>query len=59
MRLGESKHGSSDDSPILDYQVESVASKVIPPDNVSDRWQIEYTGFEASVTGGVEGVLAG
>jgi hypothetical protein len=59
MRLGESKHGSSDDGSVIDYKVESVALQVSPPENVSDRWQIEHTGFEAGITGGVKRVLAG
>jgi hypothetical protein len=59
MRLGESNHGSSDDGPLFDCKVEWVALEVTPPENVSDHWQIEHTGFKAGVTGGVEGVLAG
>jgi hypothetical protein len=38
MRLGESEYGSSDDASSIDYEVDSVASEVIPPDNVSDQW---------------------
>jgi hypothetical protein len=34
LRLGESKHGSSDDGSFIHYKVESVASEVTPPENI-------------------------
>jgi hypothetical protein len=58
MRLGELKHRGSDDGSVIDDEVESVVSEVIPPDSVSARWQIEHTGFEAGITGGVKRALA-
>ena len=57
--LVESKHGCSDDGSVIDNEVESVASQVISPGNISGRWQIEHTGFEAGITRGVEGLPAG
>jgi hypothetical protein len=54
----ESKHRSSDDGSVSDYQVESVVSEVISPENVSGNWQIEHTGLEAGIVRSVERVLA-
>jgi hypothetical protein len=54
-----SKHGSLDDGSVIDYQVESVASQVISPDNNSGNWQIEHTGFEASIVRRVKRLPAG
>jgi hypothetical protein len=36
-----------------------IASCTGRPENASDHWQIEHTGFKAGVTGCVEGGLAG
>jgi hypothetical protein len=54
----KSKHGSSDDGSVIDYQVESVVLEVISPDNVSGHWQIEHTGFEAGIVCSVKRILA-
>jgi hypothetical protein len=56
--LYESKHRSSDDASVNDYQVDSVVSEATSPENVSGNWQIEHTGLEARIVRGVERVLA-